>query len=202
MYKVFLCLILYWYQNKVFRAIFDIASVLSPSFDPRFCCVWTVSIRVVGVDHLIAFLEWTKLLLQISSPTSESSLFRCFCYSDVLYSDPHCIVKLMIIWKLDIPGINIVTVQRKTKIPLFEVFSLVHFVNNPAYVYSGDLKSVLLWILNGQKEVELQMVCILNGICNPEAQQFEIRTTGSQFVKNNLKSGHKCPDLNPVRILL
>ena len=31
-------------------------------------------------------------------------------------------------------------------------------------VYSGDLKSGLVWISNGQKEVELQMVWILNGI--------------------------------------
>ena len=30
--------------------------------------------------------------------------------------------------------------------------------------YGGDLKSRLVWILNGQKEVDLQMVQILNGI--------------------------------------
>ena len=39
--------------------------------------------------------------------------------------------------------------------------------------YSGDLKSRLVRILNGQKEVGLQMVRILNGIWNPEAQQSE-----------------------------
>ena len=39
---------------------------------------------------------------------------------------------------------------------------------------SGDLKSRLIWNLNGQKEVWLQIVLILNGIWNPEAQPFEI----------------------------
>ena len=39
-----------------------------------------------------------------------------------------------------------------------------------------DLKSELVWILNGQKEVGLQMVPILNGIWKPEAQPFEIQT--------------------------
>ena len=39
------------------------------------------------------------------------------------------------------------------------------------------------WILNGQKEVGLQMVRIWNGIWNPKAQPFEIRTNG-HFVKN------------------
>ena len=33
--------------------------------------------------------------------------------------------------------------------------------------YGGDLKSRLVWILNGQKEVDLQMVQILNGIWIP-----------------------------------
>ena len=49
--------------------------------------------------------------------------------------------------------------------------------------YSGDLKSGLVWILNGQKEVGLQMVQISNGIWNPEAQLFEIQTNGRHFVK-------------------
>ena len=38
--------------------------------------------------------------------------------------------------------------------------------------YSGDLKSDLIWILNGPKEVEFQMVWIWNGIWNPEALTF------------------------------
>ena len=41
-------------------------------------------------------------------------------------------------------------------------------------VYSVDLKSGLVWILNGHKQVGLQMVQIFNGIWNLEAQPFEI----------------------------
>ena len=52
--------------------------------------------------------------------------------------------------------------------------------------YSGDLKSVLVWISNGQKEVGLQMVWISNGIWNPEAQPFEIGANGHHFVNNYL----------------
>ena len=51
-------------------------------------------------------------------------------------------------------------------------------------VYSGDLKCELVCILNGQKEVGLQMVWISNGIRNPEAQPFEILTNGCHLKKN------------------
>ena len=61
-------------------------------------------------------------------------------------------------------------------------------------IYSGDLISGLVWILNSQKEVGLQMVRILNGIQNPEAQPFEIWTNGCHFVKKHLKCGQKCLD--------
>ena len=44
--------------------------------------------------------------------------------------------------------------------------------------YSGDLKSGLVGILNGQREVGLQMVWILNRIWNPEAWPFRIWTSG------------------------
>ena len=47
--------------------------------------------------------------------------------------------------------------------------------------YSGDLNSRLVWILNGSKEVGLQMIQISNGIWNPEAQPFEIQTKMSEF---------------------
>ena len=47
--------------------------------------------------------------------------------------------------------------------------------------YSGDLKSGLVWIWNGQKEVGLQMVWISNGIWSPEAKPFEIRTKWPPF---------------------
>ena len=56
------------------------------------------------------------------------------------------------------------------------------------FQYSWDLKSWLVWISNGQKEVGLQRVWILNGIWNPEAQPFDIWTFGRHFVKNHLKS--------------
>ena len=43
--------------------------------------------------------------------------------------------------------------------------------------YSGAQKCGLVWILNGQKEVNL----IWNGILNSEAQLFEIQTKMSAF---------------------
>ena len=58
-------------------------------------------------------------------------------------------------------------------------------------LYSGDLKSWLVWILNGRKEVGLQMVQISNLIWNSKAQPFEIRTNGCHFIKNHLKSRQK-----------
>ena len=42
--------------------------------------------------------------------------------------------------------------------------------------------------MNGQKEVDLQMVRILNGICYLEAKTIKIWTNGRHFVKNHLKS--------------
>ena len=51
--------------------------------------------------------------------------------------------------------------------------------------YSWDLKSGLVGISNGRKEVRLQMVWILNGIRYPEAQPFEIRSNGCNFFKNH-----------------
>ena len=53
----------------------------------------------------------------------------------------------------------------------------------------------LVWILNGQKEVGLQMVRIWKGIWNPLAQPFEIWTSGRHFVNNHLKYGQKYPNL-------
>ena len=48
-------------------------------------------------------------------------------------------------------------------ISLFALSILVKMEFN----YSGDLKSELVRILNGQKEVSLQMVYTLNGIWKP-----------------------------------
>ena len=56
----------------------------------------------------------------------------------------------------------------------------------------GDLKYGLIWILNGQKEVGLLIVWILNGIWNPDATSFEIR----YFVKNYLKARQNIQILN------
>ena len=65
----------------------------------------------------------------------------------------------------------------------------------PTAIYcSGNLKSGLVWILNGQKEVGLQIVRILIGILCLEAQEFGIWTNGSHVVKNHLKSGQKSLD--------
>ena len=58
----------------------------------------------------------------------------------------------------------------------------------PKVLHSGDLKSWQVWISNGQKEVWLQMVWILNGFWNLEAQPFEIWTNGHLFTQNHLKS--------------
>ena len=64
-----------------------------------------------------------------------------------------------------------------------------------------DLKFGLFWILNGWKEVGLQMVRIWNTIWNPEAQPLsEIRKPNplksgqiaAILSKNHLKSGQKC----------
>ena len=76
-----------------------------------------------------------------------------------------------------------------------EAWYLYHIICVTSFMlYSGDLKSDLVWISNGPKQVGLQMVWISNGIWNPEAQPFEIRTNGRHFVKNHLKSGQKRPD--------
>ena len=45
------------------------------------------------------------------------------------------------------------------------------------------MKSGLVWILNGQKEVGLQMVRHSNGIWNPEDQPFEIGTMATILSK-------------------
>ena len=52
--------------------------------------------------------------------------------------------------------------------------------------YSGDLKSRLICILNGQKDVGFQM-----GSKIWKAQQFEIRINGRHFFNKHLKSGQK-----------
>ena len=49
--------------------------------------------------------------------------------------------------------------------------------------YSGDLKSGLVWILNGRKEVGLQMVRISNGILNLKGQPFETWMNGCHFFR-------------------
>ena len=68
-------------------------------------------------------------------------------------------------------------------------------------IYKIDLKSGLVWILSGQKEVGLQIVWILSGIWNLEAQPYEIISTWHHFVKNHLKFGQKYPDYDWSRFL-
>ena len=59
---------------------------------------------------------------------------------------------------------------------------------------SANLKSWLVWISDGQKEVGLQMFWTYYGIWDPEAQLFEVQTNRRHFVKNHLKSWQKYPD--------
>ena len=60
-------------------------------------------------------------------------------------------------------------------------FYFYYFMLDPHIsMYSGDLKSGIVWISNGKKEVGLQKV---HGIWNLEAQPLEIQTNGSHFVK-------------------
>ena len=83
-------------------------------------------------------------------------------------------------------------------------FNFVRWIlidSNPADRYSGDLMSRLFFILNGQKENELQMVWFSKGIWNQEAQPFEIRTKSGHFIKNHLKSRGKLLDFKCVQIL-
>ena len=50
------------------------------------------------------------------------------------------------------------------------------------------MKSALVWISNGRKEVGLQSGLILNGILNPEAQPFVIKTNGCHFFQKPFES--------------
>ena len=52
--------------------------------------------------------------------------------------------------------------------------------------FSGDLKSGLIWISNGQKEVSLQVFHIFNKIWYLRAQPCEIQANGRHFVKKHL----------------
>ena len=71
----------------------------------------------------------------------------------------------------------------ETIAPTFEVIKSPFLMFYNFTQYSGDLKSNLVYISNGPKQVGLQMVWISNGIWNPEAQPFEIWTNGRHFVK-------------------
>ena len=82
--------------------------------------------------------------------------------------------------------------------------------------YSGDLKSGLGWIPNGQKKVDLQIVRISDGIWNPESQPVEFQTNSRIMLKtiwnledniqiqmvwfSNWKLDHLKSDLQKVRI--
>ena len=89
----------------------------------------------------------------------------------------------------------VLEVENKTVIELRESQPW-SYLFKVGHEYSGDLISGLVWILNGRKEVGLQMVWIPKGIWNLEAQPFEIQTNGLHFVRQkHLKFGQKCPDL-------
>ena len=75
-----------------------------------------------------------------------------------------------------IAPLNNITVQiADTLLPIIQMPGTYYYWESKN---SGDLISGLVRILNGRKEVGLQMVRILNGIWNKEAQPFEIRTKG------------------------
>ena len=62
------------------------------------------------------------------------------------------------------------------------------FIVKKKYFWVQTIRAVGFWnlyvsIWNGQKEVELQMVWVLNGIWILVAQPFEILTPGCHFVK-------------------
>ena len=54
-----------------------------------------------------------------------------------------------------------------------------------------DWRHICIPILNGLKEVGLQLVQISNGFWYPEAWPFEIQKNGCNFVENCLKLGQK-----------
>ena len=66
---------------------------------------------------------------------------------------------------------NLETLKTKPKLTVAQISTHIQVITGgrcttacAAVNYSGDLKSRLVWILNGQKEVGLQMVRISNGI--------------------------------------
>ena len=67
------------------------------------------------------------------------------------------------------------SIEYLTSIQIFQVCFVFSIWVHQGFqrFFSRDLKSVLIWILNGQKEVVLHMFWILNGIWNSEAQPFD-----------------------------
>ena len=74
----------------------------------------------------------------------------------------------------------------QVKVPYLDVSIVQMFTK-----YSRDLKPGLAWIWTDPKEVDLQIVQILNGIWNLEAQPFKIWTSGPHYVRNHLKFWQK-----------
>ena len=70
------------------------------------------------------------------------------------------------------------------------VFALCIFVKME-FNYSGDLKSELVWIVNGQKEFGLQMVHTWNGIWNPNKWP--------PFGQKPFEIDQKCPNFDWLR---
>ena len=62
--------------------------------------------------------------------------------------------------------------------------------------YNGDLKSGLVWIFYGQKEIALQKVWILNGIWNPEAQPLKSGQLAAVLSKTIWNQDKNLPILN------
>ena len=51
---------MFWNYISFFLDVTVLVGIFSPSFNPGVWCVWTVSLLVVGVNHLIISLEWTN----------------------------------------------------------------------------------------------------------------------------------------------
>ena len=136
MVKIFL--IAKW---SVIRMPFEYRTKLSLVLRPPF--EYRTSIQMVvwiPNNHLNTY--WTS-----EYQTSESLLFRCFHYSDVCYSDPHCIQMVVWIpeWKslLMVQNVRVWMVRQVTWLP-FEFLTpmLSGFQKNPVFTCS-----VFRWLL-------------------------------------------------------
>ena len=99
------------------------------------------------------------------------------------------------LWMLAYLNINHQNVQF-FMFPVFKWSVFVKLLYSDTYALSEKINAKLPIQYSGDLKSKLQIVRILNGIWNSEAQPFEIGTNVSHFGKNYLKSGQKCLFLN------